>query len=146
MQAKMIYGTDLSLVVWFAVTVFSGLELHAMEHVADLRGWRLWALVHLLFGVLFTLFTVLHVAAHWPWYKSLKRGLGRKSVLTLCLSVVIVPVVGTGFWLLFTAGGAGIHVGQFHYKTGILAGVLGFCHLLARFPLLVRGLKKSRGR
>lgn len=63
---------------------------------------------------------------------------GRRSRATAALSLAFVSVVLTGFVLLGVEGG-GSSVGLWHYRMGIVVGVLSVGHLLKRIPALRRG-------
>lgn len=48
---------------------------------------------------------LLHVGMHWGWYRTLAKGVGSKSRLTLLLSLLFAVAVATGIGLLLSRGG-----------------------------------------
>lgn len=142
MGGKTIYLTDLALVPLFVLTLFSGLWLHIGGHAGSLGKWHVWIAMHIVAGLLFLLAVLFHVAGHWGWYKSFRKGVGRKSRVTLWLTVAMVPVLLSGLWLVACAGSAGEHVVLLHSKLGGVAGFLAIWHLIVKVPAMLRGLRK----
>ncbi|MBR4846474.1 MAG: hypothetical protein IKU98_08675, partial [Bacteroidaceae bacterium] len=79
---------------------------------------------------------------HWGWYKSLiTKGLGKKSRITVGLSLIYLIASVTGIVLLAVEG-ANTGVGLWHYKIGILLTLIGLGHLVKRFPILRKSIGK----
>lgn len=98
--------------------------------------WHDWAATHILSCLLFTAFVIAHVKTHWAWYKSLLRnGLGKKSRVTVIVSVLFVLVFLTGCVLLGVEG-PGSGIGLWHYRVGLLSIVLFGGHIIKRIPVL----------
>lgn len=88
---KRIFIIDWCLIPLFLFAVFTGIELHIAGHGNCHELWHTWALTHIIASFLFTVFVAIHVKNHWGWYKSLfKNGLGRKSHVTVVVSLVFV--------------------------------------------------------
>lgn len=139
---RFIYFTDSILILAFAVSLTTGIELHVAEHGAEHGVWHMWAVFHTIASLLFLAFAVLHIKSHWGWYKSLKKGglRGRRRGVLL-LSVVFLLVVVSGLLLLFFIDGAGSPTGRFHYKIGLIYGLLGIWHIVQRGKILCNGFR-----
>lgn len=138
MDKKVIYRTDWCLVWNFPFTLVTGLVIHGLGHTGDLQTMRGWMLIHILGGILFAVFSILHIVAHWKWYRSLKKNFFRQSKVTLGLSVLYLVTMLTGFFLVYQKGGDGTHLSLLHYQAGIVMGVLGIWHLLHRVKILLK--------
>lgn len=130
------------MILAFAVSLTTGIELHVAEHGAEHGVWHMWAVFHTIASLLFLAFAVLHIKNHWGWYKSLKKGglRGRRRGVLL-LSVVFLLVVVSGLLLLFFIDGAGSVTGLCHYKVGLGLAVLGCLHVLKRKKVLYKGIR-----
>lgn len=136
---KRIFAIDWIMLFTFVLSFVSGVGLHAAGHGADHETWHLWAVAHVLASLLFLVAAVFHAGTHRGWYEAVFRsGLGRRSRVTAVLSLAFVLAVLTGFVLLGVAGG-GSSVGLWHYRLGIVVGVLSVGHFLKRIPALRRG-------
>lgn len=124
-KRKRMFYTDAALVPLFLLTLVTGLALHGAGHAPGHADRQFWALFHLVSGAAFTLAGLLHVGMHWGWYRTLAKGVGSKSRLTLLLS----------------RGGHHASMGLMHYKTGLVMGLVALLHLGKRFRTLLRGLK-----
>ena len=120
-EKRFVFLVDSVLAPLFALTVYTGLELHVAGHGADHELWHGWAVFHTLVGLLFTVFGAIHVRDHWGWY----RGLWAKGPKVLLLCCV---------------DGANTPVGLCHYAAGLAAGILGTLHVLTRARRLYGGL------
>lgn len=139
---RIIYLTDLVLVPLFILTLYTGIKLHIAGHDVNHEIWHYWAVFHTIVSLLFTLFGILHVKAHWVWYKNLKtKGIKGKSKIVLIFSFVFILVILTGVLLLLCIEGANSSTGLFHYKTGLITGVLGTLHMLKRSRFLLKGIQ-----
>lgn len=139
---KKIFVIDWVLIPLFTLSAYTGIELHIAGHGNNHEIWHNWAAFHVVMSLLFFVALILHVTTHWGWYKGLlNNGIGKKSKITLALSVVFVFVVVTGALLLCIDGVNSI-IGLWHYKTGILISLVSVCHILKRIPILRKSLKK----
>lgn len=137
---KRIFITDLCLAPLFTITALSGIGLHIAGHGSSHGIWHNWAVVHIIAGLLFAVFAIIHIRDHWGWYKSLFRnGLGRKSHVTVFVSAIFVIVFLTGCGLL-GVDGAGSGLGLWHYRSGLLAMVLFGGHFIKRLPVLKKSM------
>ena len=93
------------MIATFVPVGCSGIGLHLAGHGTDHEVWHAWASGHIAAGLLFLAVGVRHVTIHWGRYKGmLKRGAGRKSKITMALSVVFAVVVAAGIVLLCVDG------------------------------------------
>ena len=84
---------------------------------------------HLVQPVLFTTLVMAHIKTHWAWYTSLFRnGLGRKSPVTVIVSILFMVVSLTGCFLLEVEG-ANSGIGLWHYRIGLLSVALFGGHI-----------------
>lgn len=135
---KKIFVIDWVLVFAFILSAASGIGLHIAEHRCTHAVWHNWAVFHVVASLLFLIAVILHISTHWQWFKSIvKNGIGKKSRVTVVLSVVFLLVAVTGIILLGVSG-ANSRIGLLHYKIGIVTIVLCTGHILKRikrFPL-----------
>lgn len=145
-KKRLIYLVDCGLIPVFVCSACTGIGLHVAGHGASHAVWHNWALAHVVCSVLFTVGVVVHVKTHWGWYKSLfKYGRGKKSHVTIAVSVLFVIVALTGYVLLGVSG-AGSAVGLWHYRIGWLAIALFCGHIIKRLPVLKKmGEREGRG-
>lgn len=133
---KKIIAMDWALLLAFTLSVFSGIGLHIAWHIAKHTVWYGWTLFHLMPAVLFLLLGILHIKAHWNWYRGLvKRNFGKKSKTTLILSILFLLLSVTGVTLLFV-GDSGYIIRQVHYRTGMLMVAFSLVHILKRIRIL----------
>ena len=138
---KKIFVIDWSLVFVFVLSAFSGIGLHIAGYGNNHGLWHNWAVFHVLTSFLFFVISIFHITTHWGWYKGIiKNGLGKKSKITVVLSVVFFLVSVTGI-ILLGVNGANSYIGVLHYKIGIVTIVLCIGHILKRTPLLRKSLK-----
>lgn len=141
---KKIFVIDWLLVGAFVLSALSGVGLHVSDEVLAHETWHNWAVLHVLSSLLFLIGAVLHVETHWGWYKSLfKNGLGRKSRVTVAVSVVFLLLSLTGVALLGVDGG-GSALGLWHYRIGLVGIVLFAGHVVKRIPLLRKSLARKK--
>lgn len=146
-RKRLIYLTDLVLIPLFALSFYSGIELHVAGHGTEHDIWHNWAVFHTIISLLFTMSGMMHVKTHWAWYKGLRmKGCKGKSKIVLVLSIVFICIVSTGILLLFCIQGANSFTGLLHYKTGLIMGVLGISHILKRMHLLYNVLNSHVAR
>lgn len=137
---KRIFVIDWILIVVFIVSAVSGFGLHIAGHGNIHEIWHNWAVFHVISSLLFLIGIFFHINTHWGWYKSLIRnGLGRKSHITVTISVLFLIISVTGLILLIVEG-ANTPLGLWHYKIGIVSSVLFLGHIIKRIPILKKSL------
>lgn len=137
MNKRIVFSTDLTLAIVWPITLATGLIIHAAGHGIVQQGIQLWTALHILLGILFFTASLLHIKAHWRWYKSLVRSTRRHSKITMGLSVAYLLTIVTAIILVLTKSPADIHWGLLHYQVGILFSFLGLCHLISRLKFLL---------
>lgn len=138
---KKIFVIDWSLLLALILTAVTGFGLHAAGHGSNHTTWELCAVAHAVSATLFFTLAVWHIKLHWGWYRGwLKQGLGKKSRVTVILTIVMLIVWLTGLAALAVVE-VNSHVGLWHYKIGILAMLIAFGHFVKRFPILRKNLK-----
>lgn len=138
---KKIFVIDWILIFVFILSAYSGIGLHIAGHGNNHGIWHNWAVFHVLTSFLFLIAVIFHITTHWGWYMGVVRnGIGRKSKITVVLSVIFVFVSVMGVVLL-GVNGANSDIGQWHYRIGIITSVLSVGHILKRIPILRKSLK-----
>lgn len=133
---KKIFVIDWSLFFVFVLSAFSGIGLHISGHGNNHELWHNWAVFHVLTSFLFFVTTIFHITTYRGWYKGIiKNGVGKKSKITVILSVVFFLVSVTGI-ILLGVNGPNSDIGLLHYKTGIVTIVLCTGHILKRIHSL----------
>ncbi len=139
-KKKIIFLTDMELIPVFALTAYTGIELHVAGHGTDHQVWHDMAVFHSIAGFSFLILAAIHVKYHWAWYKALKsKGLKNKSKIVAALSALFTIVAASGILLAFFIDGANTYVGLWHYKAGLVTGVLASLHIFKRWALLRKG-------
>ena len=140
---KRIFVVDWILLAVFILTAFTGLELHAAGHGGSHELWHNWAVFHIIASILFVIATLFHVQTHWGWYKGwVKHGLGKKSRVTVIVSILFVILLVTGL-ILLGVDGANPSIGLWNYKIGIVSSLLVLGHIIKRTRVLKRSLQKG---
>lgn len=138
---KRIFVIDWMLIPAFALSACSGIGLHVAGHGVSHEVWHNWAVFHVLASLLFLVVAAFHVSTHWGWYKGiLKRGIGKKSKVTVVLSALFLLEVVTGIIVLLCADGANSRIGLWHYEIGIVMSLIAIGHTLKRIPALRKSL------
>lgn len=97
---KKIFIIDWALIPAFVLSAYTGIELH-LASGADHDLWHNWAVAHIVTSLLFLIGGILHVQMHWGWYKGIaQKGLGKRSRVTLALSLAFAFVVASGLILV----------------------------------------------
>ncbi len=144
-KGKSIFIIDALLIPVFILLTYTGLELHMADHVSDHDGWAFWAHWHIVAGIASLLLGYLHIKAHWGWYKGLiKNGAGKKSKVTMVITILFAILVVTGIILIFFIEGGNSSVGLWHYRLSLLMVALLIGHTVKRFPIMMKGLKNKR--
>lgn len=145
MKAKTLFITDIAVLLTFLPASISGLGLHAAGHNSSQEIWHNWAVVHIFSTLAFTIAVGVHIYGHWNWYKSLfQKGLGKKSRVTVILSVLMLATIITGNIVLFRHQGPNSHFGLWHYAIGIILTIIALGHFLKRIKTLIKGLKSGK--
>lgn len=138
---KRIFVIDWVLVAAFAMTAVSGFGMHVAGHGDSHELWHGWAVFHVLASALFCIVMIFHVATHREWYRGLVRnGVGRKSKVTVVLTILSVCLSFSGIFL-FGVDGANSQPGLFHYAVGIVTALTACVHVAKRLPVLLRSLR-----
>ena len=136
-----VFVIDWILIPLFLLTAYTGIKLHIVGDGSNHEIWHNWAIFHVLSSLLFLITIIFHVKTHWRWYKgAIKNRLGKKSRITVVLSVAFLFVSVTGI-ILFGVKGENSYIGLLHYKIGIATIILCIGHILKRIPLLRKSLK-----
>ncbi|MCI7576620.1 MAG: DUF4405 domain-containing protein [Bacteroidales bacterium] len=139
---RRIFIIDWIAVPLFFLTAFTGINLHVAGHGGCHGECHNWAVFHIVVSLLFFIIVMFHIAAHWGWYKGLVvNGMGRKSKLTLLLSIVFLLLSATGIVLLFVHG-LRCSIGWIHYIIGIATTMIAVAHIAKRIPILYKSIKK----
>lgn len=82
-----------------------------------------------------------HIKAHWAWYRNfIKSGIGKKSKVTIVLSVLFLMETITGIILILFLEGGNSSIGMWHYRLGLVMIVFILIHITTRFSLMMKGL------
>ena len=131
--------TDLLLIPVSLASVITGFGLHGAGHNSPHEVWEQWAAAHVVATVLFLVLGILHVWHHWAWYKSLfSKGLGKKSRVTLLLTIAFLLLVVTGVILIVAIDGPNSTTGHLHYLFGLLLTIFSLWHVAKRWKALVK--------
>ena len=118
------------------LTILSGIGLHIAGHGGNHHVWEIWAVIHSVIAVSFTVLLAYHIHTHWAWFKHIRQvTINRKWFITTMLTVVFILTVFSGIALL-AIWGANTHVGLLHYKTGIGLALLMLIHGVKRIPII----------
>lgn len=139
---KKIFIIDWWLLALFTVTLVSGIALHIAGHEGTTLVWHIWAALHSAVSLSFITAVALHLSTHNGWMRTVfDRRPDRRRTLVLLLGAFSAATMATGIALLFIYG-ANTSVGLWHYRLGILTGIMALGHTAKRFPVL----RKSIGR
>lgn len=117
----------------FVASAVSGIGLHIAGHETSHEVWHNWAVAHVLSSLLWLISGVYHIKRHGRWYKAIaSKGIGKKSRMTLALSVVFLIVAATGIVLIACVDGANSAIGLWHYWIGLLLIVFSLIHSIRR--------------
>lgn len=121
------------LLLAFVASAVSGISLHIAGHGSSHDAWHNWAVAHVLSSLLWLISVACHIKRHGRWYRAVvSKGIGKKSRITLALSVVFLLVTLTGVVLMACVEGANSAMGLWHYKFGLLLIVLSLLHGISR--------------
>ena len=126
--------TDWLLIPVSIASVITGFGLHVAGKNAPHEVLEQWAAAHVVATVLFLVLGILHVRHHWAWYKSLLgKGLGKKSRVTLLLTITFLFLSVTGVILIVAIDGPNSTTGHLHYLFGLLLTILSLWHIVKRW-------------
>jgi len=118
----------------FVISAVTGIGLHLVGHGTSYGVWHNWATAHVISSAFLLVPVAFHIKRHRHWYKTIvSRGIGRKSRITLALSVVLLIVVITGI-VLIACGETDSIVGLWHYWLGLVLIVCSIIHIAMRKP------------
>lgn len=138
---KHVFVIDWTLIPLFLLTAYTGIKLHIVGHGNNHEIWHDWAASHIIASIVFLAVAIFHITTHWVWYKgAIRNGIGKKSKITVVLSVLFLLVSVTGV-ILLGINGANSNIGLWHYKIGIAVIILCIGHILKRIHLLRKSLK-----
>ena len=144
MKAKILFITDIVVLIAFLLTSVSGFLYHLAGHQDSHEYWHNCAVFHIVSALALIISVSIHVYGHWNWYKSLfQKGLGNKSKVTVLLSILMIATVITGLIVLFIHQDPNSGHGLWHYVIGIILTVIGLGHFFKRVHVLVKGLNKA---
>ena len=117
---KKIHKIDCGLYPLGLFTILSGIGLHIAGHGSNHNTWEIWAVIHSVLSVSFTILLAYHIHTHWAWFKHVRRStINRKRFMTTMLTMFSISTVFSGIALL-AIWGVNTQVGLLHYKIGIL--------------------------
>lgn len=130
------------ILVFVAVfSIISGFALHLLGEEGVNDFWHYVALFHILTNLVFLIAVILHVKAHWRWYKGLlKNGIHKKIKSSLILPFVFFPLAISGI-VVFALEESGRGFGLWHYGFGIAMTILFVWHLLSHLSILRKSLE-----
>lgn len=138
-RMKKIFVIDWALIPALLLTVLSGIKLHVTGHSNSYEIWHNWSVVHILISGVFLFVCFYHIKMHWGWYKSLFRKKGKKSHITVFLSLVFLIVTLSGIASLIISGNNS-GIGMWHYRIGLLMCAVAVGHLIKRWKILKKSL------
>lgn len=137
---KKIFKIDCGLYPLGLFTILSGFGLHIAGHGDNHHVWEIWAVVHSVIAVSFTVLLACHIHTHLAWFKHIRRSkIKRKRSFTIMLTVVSILTVFSGM-ALFAIWGANTHVGLLHYKIGVGFAILMLIHGVKRIRILEKAI------
>ena len=137
---KKIFKIDCGLYPLGLFTILSGLGLHMAGHGDNHHVWEIWAVVHSVIAISFTVLLAYHINTHWAWFKHIRQGtINRKRFMTTIMSVFSILTVFSGM-ALFAIWGANTHIGLLHYKIGIGFALLMLIHGVKRIRIIEKAM------
>lgn len=136
---KKIFKIDCGLYPLGLFTILSGIGLHTAGHGDNHQIWEIWAVVHSIIAVSFSVLIAYHVHTHRTWFKALRRNtIFKKQPMTTMLSVACLVTMLSGITLI-GIWGTNTHIGLLHYIIGIGFTLLMLAHGAKR----IRVIKKA---
>ncbi len=135
---------DLAWIPTFLLLIISGIGIHVTDEFTQYEVWHNWAVTHVIAATLFLSLEFFHIKGHWPWFRSLAKGLKKKSKPNMILTLLFIFETVTGIILLAFTNGGGSHVGLWHWWAGLLMIAFGTGHLIKRWKTLKLGYSKLK--
>ena len=136
---KKIFKIDCGLYPLGLLTILSGIGLHIAGHGSNHNTWEIWAVIHSVLSVSFTILLAYHIHTHWAWFKALRRNaIFKKQPMTTMLSVACLVTMLSGITLI-GIWSTNTHIGLLHYIIGIGFTLLMLAHGAKR----IRVIKKA---
>ena len=133
---KKVFKIDCGLYPLGIFTVLTGVSLHIAGHGVSHNIWEIWAVLHSLVAVAFTVLLANHILTHRAWFKNMRRStFWHKRIVTTTLSVLLVLTALSGVVLL-AVWGTNTHLGLLHYKIGLGFALLMVVHGAKRVAIL----------
>ena len=130
---KSLFTTVRLLPLAFVTSAITGIGLHVAGHGTDHGVWHTWAVAHVVSSLIWLILGIQHIKRHGAWYKTaISKGIRKRNLVTLTLSIVFIAVTTTGIVLITCVGGANSAIGMWHYGFGILLIILSIIHLIQR--------------
>lgn len=143
---KNIFKIDCGLYPLGLFTILTGISLHIAGHGDNHQLWEIWAVIHSIIAVSFSVLLVYHIHTHWAWFKNLRQNtICKKRLMTTILSVVCLITMFSGIALL-AIWGANTHIGLLHYKIGIGFSLLMLIHGTKRISVIKNAVLPNRRR
>ena len=142
--AKTIFMTDIAIAILFAGVLTTGIGVHRIGEISSHEAWHNWSVAHFFLSLSWLIAMIFHIKHHLNWYRSIfkNRSLKHKSHITAILTIVATATIFTGVSLLIFVDGQGSHLGFVHYVAGLLLGLFSIGHLIKRFKILRKLIKK----
>ena len=140
---KKIFKIDCGLYPLGLLTILSGIGLHIAGHGSNHNTWEIWAVIHSVLSVSFTILLAYHIHTHWAWFKHVRRStINRKRFMTTMLTMFSISTVFSGIALL-AIWGVNTQVGLLHYKIGISFALLMLIHGVKRIRIIEKAVCKA---
>lgn len=98
---KKIFKIDCGLYPLGLFTILSGIGVHTAGHGDNHQIWEIWAVVHSIIAVSFSVLIAYHVHTHRTWFKALRRNtIFKKQPMTTMLSVACLVTMLSGITLI----------------------------------------------
>ena len=141
---KLIFRTDLCLVILFVASLFTGIKIHYANDFQSHDIWHTWSVIHFFVNIAFLVIAIIHIKQHWGWYKTLFKvsSLALKSKITMLVTILFLATSITGVLLLLFINGQGSSMGMAHYVIGLIFGAIGLVHFIKRWKVFKKGIAK----
>lgn len=124
-------STDWAAALFFALTLYSGVQLHVAATFNML-------ILHIAASLLLLAAIAIHIAQHGAWFKALRkpsssRKVKRRRIAVLLLAALFLATAISGICMM------SFHValGMLHFAVGLAMSALAMLHLLKRRKLLL---------
>ena len=141
---KPIFRTDIYLLLFFVLTLVTGIKVHYASHYLTHDAWHNWSLAHFSFAVLMLVTACIHIRQHWGWFKSFTRSATLQRKITTIVTILFVLTVLSGTYLLLFVEGQYSAAGVAHFWIGIVFGVFAIGHFIRRFKVFKKGVTEKK--